>query len=147
LNGIDFSVKGGVAFSSEDAFLDKMDLANCKQPLQLSELQYCNVLMKTECGVKTVRCLKNGGAQISLIQRDLIKDVDAQVLGTVTIKGVIVQPAEGALVTLKIKPAISDDLENIAPYIDLCFAACEITPDLEAILCAEDFEVGRCECI
>ena len=70
VNRIDFSMKGGTAFSSEDAFLDKMDLANCKQPLQLSELQYCNVLMKTECGVKTVRCLKDSGAQISLIQKD-----------------------------------------------------------------------------
>ena len=50
------------------------------------------------------------------------------------------QPAEAALVTLKIKPATSDDLENIAPYIDLCFAACEITRDLEAILCAADLE-------
>ena len=89
VNGIDFSMTEGVAFSSEDAFLNKMDLANCKQPLQLSELQYCNVLMKTQCGVKTVRCLKDSEAQISLIQRDLIKDVDAQVLGTVTIKGVI----------------------------------------------------------
>jgi len=97
--------------------------------------------MKTECGgVKTVRCLKDSGAQISLIQKDVIKDVDAQVLGTVTIKGVIGQPAEAALVTLKIKPATSDDLENIAPYIDLCFAACEITRDLEAILCAADLE-------
>ena len=114
-----------------------MDLANCKQPLQLSELQYCNVLIKTECGVKTVRCLKDSGAQISLIQKDLIKYVDAQVLGTVTIKG---QPAEAALVTLKIKPATSDDLENIAPYIELCFTACEITPDIEAILCAADLE-------
>jgi len=56
-----------VALSSQDAFFDKMDLANCKQPLQLSELQYCNVLMKTECGVKSVRCLKDSGAQISLI--------------------------------------------------------------------------------
>ena len=71
--------------------------------------------MKTECGVKTVRCLKDSGAQISLIQRDLIKDVDAQVLGgTVTIKGVIGQPAEAALVTLKIKPATSDNLENLS---------------------------------
>ena len=87
MNRIDFSMKGGVAFSSEEAFLDKMDLANCKQPLQLSELQYCYVLMKTKCGVKTVRCLKDSVAQISLIQRDLIKNVDAQVLGTVTIKG------------------------------------------------------------
>jgi len=51
------------------------------------------------------------------------------------------QPAEAALVTLKIKPATSEDLENIAPYIDLCFAACEITPDLEAILCAADLEI------
>ena len=50
------------------------------------------------------------------------------------------QPAEAALVTLKIKLATSDDLENIATYIDLCFAACEITPDLEAILCAADLE-------
>jgi len=133
-------MKGGVAFSSRDTFLDKMDLANCKRPLQLSELQYCNVLMKTESGVKTVRCLKDSGAQISLIQTDLIKDVDAQVLGTVTIKGVIGQPAEAALVTPKIKPATSDDLENIAPYIELCFAACEITSDLEATLCAADLE-------
>ena len=61
-------------------------------------------------------------------------------MGTVTIKGVIGQPAEAALVTLKIKPATSDDVENIAPYIDLCFAACEITRDLEAILCAADLE-------
>jgi len=58
----------------------------------------------------------------------------------VTIKGVIGQPAEAALVTLKIKPATSEDFENIAPYIDLCFAACEITRDLEAILCAADLE-------
>ena len=152
-------MKGGVAFSSQDAFLDQMDLANCKQPLQLSELQYCNVLMKTECGVKSVRCLIDSGAQISLIQKDLIKDVDAQVLGTVTIKGLIRQPAEAALVTLKIKPVTSEGLENIAPYIDLCFAACEITRDLEAILCAADLEkfsaydvlkptvvTVRCEC-
>jgi len=96
--------------------------------------------MKTVCDVKSVRCLKDSGAQISLIQKDLIKDVDAQVLGTVTIKGVIAQPAEATLITLKVKPATSDDLENIAPYIDLCFAACEITPNLEAILCAADLE-------
>ena len=48
VNQIDFSIKRGVAFTSQDAFVDKMDLADCKQPLQLSELQYCNVLMKTE---------------------------------------------------------------------------------------------------
>jgi len=116
VNKVDFSMKGGVALSSQDAFLDKMDLANCKQLLQLSELQYCNVLIKTECSVKSVRCLKDSKAQISLIQKDLIKDVDAQLLGTVTIKGLIGQPAEAALVTLKIKPSTSDDLENIAPY-------------------------------
>ena len=105
-----------MALSSQDAFVDKMDLAKCKQPLQLSELQYCNVLMETVCGgVKSVRCLKDSGAQISLIQKDLIKDVGAQVFDTVTIKGVIGQPAEAALVTLKVKPATSDDLENIAP--------------------------------
>jgi len=54
VNRIDISIKAGVAHrSSQDAFLDKMDLANSKQPLELSELQYCNVFMKTECGVKT----------------------------------------------------------------------------------------------
>jgi len=89
-----------VALSSQNAFVDKVDPTVCKQPLQLSELWYCNVLMKTVCGgVKSVPCLKDSGAQISLIQKHLIKDVDAQVLGTVTIKGVIGQPAEAALVT------------------------------------------------
>jgi len=71
--------------------------------------------------------LKDRGAQVSLIQKDLIKDADAQVLGAVTIKGVIGQPAEAALVTLKITP-------------DLCFAECGIARDLEAILCAADLE-------
>ena len=81
-------------------------LESCKQPLQLSELQYCNVLMKTTCGdVKSVRCLKDSGAQISRIQKYLIKDVDPHVLGTVTIKG---QPAEATLVTT------SGDLETVA---------------------------------
>jgi len=42
-------MKGGVALFSQNAFLDKMDVANGKQHLQLSELQYCNVLMKSEC--------------------------------------------------------------------------------------------------
>jgi len=31
VNRIDFSMKGGVAISSQDAFVDKMDLANCKK--------------------------------------------------------------------------------------------------------------------
>ena len=62
-----------MAFSSQDAFVDKMDLATGKQPLQLSELQYCNVLMKTQCGVKTVRCLKDSGAQISLFRKISLK--------------------------------------------------------------------------
>ena len=43
VNRVNFSIKGGVALSSQDAFLDKMDLANCKQPSQLSE--YCNIAM------------------------------------------------------------------------------------------------------
>jgi len=38
VNRVDFSMKGGVALSNQDAFVDKMDLANCKQPLQLTEL-------------------------------------------------------------------------------------------------------------
>ena len=46
VNQIDFSIKGGVTFTSEDAFVDQIDLANGKQHLQLSELQYCNVLMR-----------------------------------------------------------------------------------------------------
>jgi len=42
VNRIDFSMKGGVAFSSQDAFPDKMDLANCKQ---LYSCQNCNISM------------------------------------------------------------------------------------------------------
>ena len=42
VNRIDFSIKGGVAFSSQDAFVDKVDLANCKQPFSC---QNCNIAM------------------------------------------------------------------------------------------------------
>ena len=66
--------------------------------------------------------------------------MDAPVLGTVTIRGVIGQPAEATLVTLKIKPTTSDNHENIAPHIDVVFAACDITSDLQAILCDADLK-------
>ena len=42
VNRIDFWMKGGVAFSSQDAFVDKVDLANCKQPFSC---QNCNIAM------------------------------------------------------------------------------------------------------
>ena len=75
----------------------------------------------TDEEVKSIHCLEDSGAEISIIQKDLIKDVDAPVLGTATIRGVIAQPAEATLVTLKIKPTTSDNHENIAPYIDVVF--------------------------
>jgi len=80
------------------------------------------------------------GAEISIIRKDLITGVDAPVLGTVTIRGVIGQPAEATLVTLNIKPATSGNHENIAPYIDVVFAACDITSDLQATLYDTDLK-------
>ena len=88
--------------------------------------------------VKSIHCLEDNGAEISIIQKDLIKDVDAFVLGTVTIRGVIGQPADAILVTLKIKPATSGNHDNIAPYIDVVLTACVIASDLQAILCDAD---------
>jgi len=41
--------------------------------------------------------------------------MDVPLLGTVTIRGVIGQPAEATLVTLIVKPTTSDNHENIAP--------------------------------
>jgi len=69
--------------------------------------------------------------------------MDVPVLGTVTIRGVIGQPAEATLVTLKVKPTTSDNHENIAPYIDVVFAARDITSDLQAILCDADLKSLR----
>jgi len=70
VNKVDFSIKRGVALSSQDdAFVHRMDLANCKQPLQLSELQYCNVLMKTECGVKTAMFKRQWSSDIAYSER------------------------------------------------------------------------------
>ena len=74
VNRVDFSMKRGVALLSQDAFVDEVNLVNCKQPRQLSELHYCNVLIKLECdGVKSVRCLKDSGAQISLFRKISLK--------------------------------------------------------------------------
>ena len=66
--------------------------------------------------------------------------MDVPVLGTVTIRGVIGQPAEATLVTLKVKPTTFGNHENIASYIDVVFAACDITSDLQAILCDADLK-------
>ena len=115
--------------------------SNTKSPLQLSKLHYCDVLMKiTDEEVKSIHCLEDSSAEISIIQKDLIKGVYAPVLGTVTVKRVIGQPTKATLVTLKIKPATSGNHENIAPYIDVVFAACDITSDLQAILCDADLK-------
>ena len=53
------------------------------------------------------------------------------------------QPADATLVTLKVKSTFSDKHENIAPYIDVVFAACDITSDLQAILCDADWKSLR----
>jgi len=50
VNRVDFLLERGITLSSQDTSeVDKMDLTNCKQPLKLSELLYCDVVMKTTC--------------------------------------------------------------------------------------------------
>jgi len=41
----------------------------------------------TDDEAKPIHCLQDSGAEISIIQKGLIKDKDVPVLGTVTIKG------------------------------------------------------------
>ena len=155
INKIDILPKDSVALSTGNASCDDKTkhassfVSNSKAPLQLSELHYCDIWVKTaDEGAKSVHCLQDSGAEISIIQRDLIKDMDVPVLGTVTIRGVIGQPAEATLVTLKVKPTTFGNHENIAPYIDVVFAACYITSDLQAILCDADLKKSeRFECV
>jgi len=128
INKIDI-LSENAALTTADAMCDdgtkhaSLFESDTKSPLQLSKLHYCDVLMKiTDEEVKFIHCLEDSGAEISIIQKDLTKGVGAPVLGTVTIRGVIGQPAEATLVTLKIKPTTSDNHENIAPYIPYIYA-------------------------
>lgn len=115
-----------------------------KAPLHLWELHYGDILVKmTDEGAKSVDCLQDIGVEISIIQKDLIKGMHVPFLCTVTIRGVIGQPTEATLATRKVKPTTSDNYENIAPYIDVVFAACDITSDLQAILCEADLKSLR----
>jgi len=155
VNKIDILSKESEALSTGNASCDDKTkhassfMSDSKAPLHLSELHYCDTLVKTaDEEAKSVHCLQDSGAEISIIQKDLIKRMDVPILGTVTITGVIGQPAEATLVTLKVKPTTSDNHENIAPYIDVVFAACDITSDLQAILCDADLKKSeRFECV
>jgi len=43
-------------------------------------------------------------------------------------------------VTFKVEPTTSYEHENIAPYVDVVFATCDITSDLQGILCDADLK-------
>ena len=58
----------------------------------------------------------------------------------VKIRGVFGEPVEADLVSLRIKPHPSAGLENIAPPLNVVFAACALTTDVELILCGTAVE-------
>jgi len=98
----------------------------------LAKFEYCKV--KLEGLNKSLPALKDSGAQISLIRQDLIKDLDVPTLGVISVRGVVGSPVRANLVTTGIKPQPNDGFENIAPYVPIIFAACEMTTDLDIIL-------------
>ena len=49
-------------------------------------------------------------------------------------KGVVGRPVEANLVTLHIKPSPDPPLVNIAPYIPIVFAACDLSVEEDVIL-------------
>ena len=84
-------------------------------PIELSQLQYYNIQIQ---GIQMpLLALMDSGAQLSLISSNLIKDLDVPKLGTLSIKGVVGEPAVATVVSLNIKPHLEGVYENIAPYI------------------------------
>jgi len=107
-------------------------VAEVSNVVQLSELDYCDIQIQQLNESK--KALKDTGAQISLIREDLIRNLDLPVLGTVSIRGVVGKPVEAKLIQLNLKPWPGNNAENIAPYISVTFAACDLSTDIDVIL-------------
>ena len=101
--------------------------------MHLSELHYCDVTI--EGMSEPVVALRDSGAQISLIKLDLISDRNLPKLGTIAIRGVVGDSVDAALVQLTIKPSPDPQYENIAPYINVMLVACDLSTDVDIILC------------
>jgi len=101
--------------------------------LQLSELQYTDVLI--EGVTEHVTALEDTGAEIAMVNIGLIKHLNLPVLGKIIIRPVVGQTVEADLVPLKIKPYAAQPFTNIAPYVEVIFAACELATNVYIISC------------
>ena len=111
------------------------DIVSDINELPLSELQYCNISI---LGVEgPLVCLNDSGAEISMIRQEVIQHLDVPKLGTVAIKGVVGEAVEANVVSLNIKPIPEPECENIAPYLPVLFAACNLSTDVDVILCGD----------
>ena len=100
--------------------------------LQLSELQFMPVLIN---GIaEPLQGLKDNGARIGVIQRRLVDGLNLQHVGRITIQGILGDSLETDLVMVEIKPAASAGYENIAPFIPIVFATCDIATGHDLIL-------------
>ena len=109
------------------------DVCTNNTSVQLSELEYCQISVENMS--QPVVALKDSGAQISLVKQSLVGDLDLPKLGVVSVRGVVGQPVDAELVSLKIKLHPGDEYDNIAPPLDVMFAACDLSTDVDVILC------------
>jgi len=69
-----------------------------------------------------------------------MKDLDLPTLGNIIIRGVFGEPVTARLISLKIKPHPGEGYENIAPHLNVIFAACPLTTGVSMILCGTAVE-------
>jgi len=101
--------------------------------LLLSELQYTNVLI--EGVTEPVTALEDNVAEVAMVNTGLVRHLHLPVLDKIIIRPVVGQMVEADLVPLKIKPYAAQPYTNIAPYVEVIFAACELATDVNLILC------------
>jgi len=115
--------------TADDESTDEPNLS----PVCFSELQYITV--ECEGLTESITALRDLGAEVSLIKKDLIKGLDLPILGTISMRGIFGEPVVANLVSLKVKPCPGHGYENIAPYLNIVFAACALTSEISMILC------------
>jgi len=89
--------------------------------LQLSELQYTDVLNLIGGVTKPATALEDNGAEVSTVNTGLVRHLNLPVLGKIIIRPVVGQTVEADLIPLKIKPYAAQPYTNIAPLWKLFF--------------------------
>jgi len=82
-----------------------------------------------------ITSLEDGDAKIGMVDASLIKHlINLPLLGKIAIRPVVRESVEVDMAAMKIKPCPEKPCTNVAPFVEIVFATCELATNVKIIL-------------